>query len=235
MNRLRSVIRIPLIGSVLVAGLACDGGVTAPTTGTLDVSIDGFPPGYRSSDATLALVVGGENHRFLDYDPNPRLTLTGLPPGELTVALDGLPVDVPADCRPTDGTERTTTIEAGTRAYLWFDLACTWGRLRISTTTTGSDADADGYSVQLVTEACYYYYYYGDYECESTSVSVPSTGAMVATITSSMYSRSYAVAVSGLSANCTVEGPASFDYPAVAEIAFEVTCTDASGAQSGRP
>lgn len=233
MSRLRSLSFV-LIGSLILGGPACDS-VAAPTAGTLDVSVTGYPPGLRLPLAELSIVIDGDTHPFQTYDPSPRLVVGSLPPGDRAVTLEGLPVEAPADCQSTDGTERTATIVAGAQTYLSFDLACTWGTLRILTATMGVNPDSDGYGVELIRECSGYYYYYYD-ECEPTvvaDIAVPSDGTVVAPIAADLTQFTYTATLTGVAANCAAPAPLTFVYPAQAHIGFSVACSASSASRAG--
>ena len=235
MATLRSAALTVLIGSGIVGSPACDG-VAAPDTGTLDVSITGFPPGLRLPLAELALVLDGDIHRFQTYDPAPRLVLGSLAPGDYAATLQGLPSEAPADCQPAGELERTTTITAGGRSYLSFTLACTWGMLRILTATVGGGQDPDGYGVEL-TQECYGYYYYYYPACEPVvvaEIAVPSDGKVVVALRPDLDPHPYTARLTGVATHCITPAPIAFAYPDQASIGFTVSCASGSGSRAGR-
>ena len=231
MNRTRSGSLIVLIGSLVVAGPACDGtSVAPPTVGTLGITVSGFPPGDWYGFRELSVVIDGQPQAFPFYDPTPH-SGHRLAPGDHTVELEGLPSGVPADCTPMDGTERTVAVVAGQQYVVTFTLACEWGRLQVHTVTTGVDPDPDGYRIEVT--QCYYHPYY-DYGCDAVFFPVPTNGTVIGTITSSMHEAVYEASLTDVADNCVASGPETFGYPAQAAIGFTVTCTSSSGSRAGR-
>ncbi len=235
MPRLRFGSLVGLTGSLVVALSACDG-VTAPTTGYLEITVVGFPTllGFRSP--RLSVNVGGENHQFTNYQP-PHLILGEIAPGDYSVTLEGLPPGVPTECTDPEGTERTVSIAAAGRYFIRFSLSCTPGTLEVTTTTTGIDPDPDGYSVELTRVCDNYYYYYYDYGTDCGSVihiAVPSNGAVISTIAADLTGSGYAASLLDVAGNCVQPDALSFAYPATASIEFVIVCSAISPSRTER-
>ena len=199
----------PTISSILLllalGAAACDGdNLTVPSTGAIEVTTvtSGSEPdadGYMLQiDAGTAQPIG----------VGASIESTDLAPGDHTVQLSG----VASHCAISGDNPRTVTIAAGATTTVEFAITCgaSGGGLAVSVTTNGPATDADGFSVTL------------DGSDRGTlggsgGISVPAVPA-----------GDHLVGLSGVAANCQVEGdnPRTVTVTAGgnASVAFVVTC-----------
>jgi hypothetical protein len=180
---------------------ACGGGdgsgdITAPEVGALDVStetegVEQDPDGY-----TVA-VDGGAPRRI---GLNASLRFENLARGIHTVVLGG----AARNCSVSGNGSATAQVARGETASLRFVVSClaTTGAIEV-TTSTGTDADADGYSLLL------------------DGVEVQTIGASATLTLSSVNSGPHTVGLSGIAANCQVQG----DNPRALEVTAGATAT----------
>ncbi|HET6578921.1 MAG TPA: hypothetical protein VFG66_11385 [Gemmatimonadales bacterium] len=178
----------------------------APTTGAIQVTTSAGTPadpdGYQVLlDGVAALPIG----------TSASVTIPGVAPGSHTIGLG----ELASACRVDGENPRAVTVVAGDTVGVPIVVTCTpapptLGTLKITTETAGTDRDADGYSftvdggpAQPVGLA--------------TTITLPSLPA-----------GAHAVALLGVSANCTVAGSSqrSVQVPGggTAEVVFSVTC-----------
>ena len=179
-----------------------------PTTGDLAVSAsttgsDLDPDGYTVTvDGGVSQAIG----------VNGSVTFNALAAGDHSVALAG----VAANCSASGPNPRTVTVPAGGTASTTFAVSCAaspppTGDLTVSTSTSGADLDPDGYTVTVDGSAS---------EAITVNGSVTFPG---------LSQGNHSVALSGLSANCTVgsANPQTVSVPGggTATASFSVSCT----------
>lgn len=200
-----------LPGVILLAGFsACGQGedlagpvppalrVTTATTGN-----GNDPDGY-------ALVIDGR--AAIPMQVLDTVLESGITPGEHTVDLQG----VSAGCSVQGGASRSVTAAEGATALVDFSVTCivpeaaSTGVVRVTLTTAGVDIDADGYVVAVDPS-------------ETRSVAVTDDIRIEGILAGERNVR-----LSGLAANCSVQGenPRAVEVPAdgEAEITFAVRC-----------
>jgi Tol biopolymer transport system component len=198
-----------ILGCVVFAACGGDdsGGLTAPTTGTLEirtvtigeapgeytVSVDGGPPQPIGSNATL--------------------TISGLDPGSHSVQLGGLA----SGCTLSGQNPGTISVTAGSTSILVFTVTCAeppgeTGTLVVTTSTTGSGPD--GYQISVDD---------GTPQPVGTTASVTLTGLTAGT---------HEVTLSGLAPNCAVleSNPQTVTITAGSSstVAFTIVCAAAT-------
>jgi hypothetical protein len=191
-----------------VSWLGCGGGgsdVTGPERGSLDVTTVTSGPepdvdGYTVSiDGAAPKAIAVNASRHTE----------GMAPGQHTVALAGLA----ANCTVATGTGVTVEVPAGAAAAVRFEVACaaTTGTIEIVTTSAGSPPDPDGYQLLL------------------DGAPAQSIGTSATVSIPGMALGPHTVGLSGLAANCSLDGdnPRALTVSpgAVAPVAFTIACT----------
>lgn len=135
---------VVILGCVVFAACGGDdgGGVTAPTTGTLEVRT--VTTGVSPGEYTVS--VDGDPPQPIG--PNATLTISGLDPGSHTVQLGGLT----SGCTVSGENPGSISVTAGSTSILVFRVTCAQppgetGTLVVTTSTTGSDPD--GYQISV--------------------------------------------------------------------------------------
>jgi adhesin/invasin len=195
----------------LVVGLslgfaACGGDslTIPPSTGTLQITTttvgsDLDPDGYTLQvDALQPETIG----------TTATTSVEGLTPGTHNVVLTGLA----ANCGVAGDNPRSVTIAVGQTTTAAFDLTCggTTGALEVTAQTSGPSPDADGYAVSL------------------DGTDRGPIGANAVLTLSSLPPGSHVVGLTGVAANCQVEGDnlrvVTIVAQATATLTFAVTC-----------
>ena len=193
--------------AVLVACGGDGGGVTGPTTGTLEVRT--VTTGEAPDDYTVS-VDGGPPQVI---GPSATLTIADLDPGSHSVELGGLA----AGCAVSGENPSTVSITAGSTATLVFPVTCAeppgeTGTLVVTTSTSG--ADPDGYTISVDG---------GTPQPIGVSTSVTLTG---------LAAGSHEVTLNGLAPNCVVQEPnpqtVTITAGSSAQLAFTIVCTTAT-------
>ena len=202
--RLAPRIAVPLIG---LAVNACGGGdINAPAAnGTLQVTtatsgVEPDPDGYSVQvDAGEATAINNAERR----------TFTDVGPGAHMVLLGGLA----ANCTIAEGNPRSVTVVTGETASISFTVTCgpTTGGLIVTTATSGSDPDPDGYTISID-------------GAEGGSLGVNAT-----VVLSNLPPGVHAVGLTGLVANCQIQGDnirsVTVTAGADASVAYAISCT----------
>jgi Tol biopolymer transport system component len=190
---------------VLIATItACGGdggGITAPTTGSLEIRVT--TTGGSAGEYTVSLDGGPAT----PIGPNATITLSDLEPRSHQVQLGGLP----EGCTVADGNSRSVVVTAGSTTTVAFAVTCVppVGTIQVVTATTGPgpatyDLLLDGTSLGPIAASA------------TRSIADASVGA-------------HSVGLSGVSANCQVQGtnPQSVTIApaATATVSFAITCT----------
>jgi hypothetical protein len=193
---------------LLVVGLsfsACDDGGSPSADGTLLVSTasGGNDP---DQDGYLLTVDGGDSLS---------LAATGtaeidLPAGQHTLRLLGMA----EHCSVSPQTPLDVDVPSGDTTSVAFDVTCSVTGVRITTTTTGLDFDSDGYRV----------------EADGTDrEGIGPNGTVLIRLDAG----SRSIALTGLSPNCTIQGPGlrtvTIGDTEIAPIDFAAICTATSG------
>jgi hypothetical protein len=191
----------------LAAGFAGCGGdslTLPPTTGELEITTTtgGTEPdadGYTVQiDARQPQAIGAAA----------TIRVSDLEPGTHNVLLTGMA----ANCSIAGENPRTLTITAGETTTAAFELTCggTTGALEITVQTSGDSPDADGYAISL----------------DGTDRGPIAANAVVTL--GSLAPGSHVVGLTGLSANCTVDGDnlraATVTPGSSTPVTFAVTC-----------
>ena len=191
-------------GAVLTA-LSCGGGdVTAPTTGSLEITTTTSGPEPDADGYAVTIDDGAES----PLGANATLQRDNLEPGNHSVRLTGMA----ANCTVAGENPRNVSVPSGETATIAFQLTCsaTTGSLAITTASSGPSPDPDGYSITLD-------------GTDRGTLSVSGTVTLEALTTGS-----HAVGLSGVAANCQVQGdnPQTVTVTAGASVtaAFAVTC-----------
>lgn len=200
-----------LVAAAGIALVACDGGdVVEPTTGDLEVTTVTSGPEPDPDGYTIAIDDGpalalGANATFHGED---------LAAGEHSVGLAG----VAANCALEGENPRLIEVVAGQTASLTLAISCSTaaGGILVTVTTTGSPVDPDGYVATL----------------DGADPGLP-VGTDDAVSFTGLTPGAHEVALTGLSANCRVDGEVSRTVEVVAgatsELSVAVVCTDAAG------
>jgi hypothetical protein len=198
-----------LLLPILAGGLACGGEdrlAAALTTGTLEVttSTSGAEPdddGYIvQMDAEPAQAIGA----------NATLQTADVAPGTHSVQLG----EIAPNCTVAAENPRTVTIVAGETATVDFAVTCeaATGSVQVTSSTSGPVADPDGYSLMLDGS---------DRGTLGSSSDVTLNGLIPGT---------HQIGLSGVAANCQVEGTNPQDVfvtvGASATVAFTITCVE---------
>ncbi len=142
-------------------------------------------------------------------------TFTGLPDGEHRVDLFG----VAANCNVQDNDPRSVNVAASMAGPTRFDVGCvSAGNVFVSASTTGVDLAPDGYTVTVDGSAS---------QPLGTNGNVTLTGVPTG---------SHSVALSGIAANCSLNGldpqPVTVTAGATAAVSFALNCAP-TGSGSG--
>ena len=186
-------------------GCSGDGGgdVTAPEVGTLDVStetqgVDQDPDGYT-------VAVDGTAPRSIAA--NGTLRFEALSRGVHSVVLTG----AARNCTVADDGSTTVEVVRGETATVRFVVTCSvaTGAIEV-TTSTGANADADGYALLV------------------DGADVQTIGANATVTLSPLSAGTHTVGLSGIAANCQVQGdnPRSIEVTAgrTAAVALAIAC-----------
>lgn len=194
-----------LIGAPTSSWLACGGGggnLTDPDLGTLEITAATSGP---EPDADgYSITIDGAGGRSIG--PNGTLRVEGLPSGPHVVGLSG----AAANCAVADQGSAAIDVLRGSTVAVRFAVDCraTTGSVQI-TTSTGPNADADGYSLLF------------------DGVERQPIGVDETVILSGLSPGGHTVGLSGLAANCRIEG----DNPqAVTVVAGETAAVGISAA-----
>ena len=190
---------VGLVGALL----ACGEDLTAPETGTLEVTSSTMGDALDPDGFALSLDGGAAQ----PLGPNASLTLADLPAGSHTLSLSGLA----PNCVVSTPNPLTATVPAGGTARVAFEVACSApGVLEVATTTSGQDVDPDGYAVSVD---------------GGTGLALPLDGQVTI---ADLLAGNHSVRLSGLAANCVVAGPNPLTVAITAggtqAVRFEVAC-----------
>jgi probable HAF family extracellular repeat protein len=191
-------------GAVL-AGLSCNGDdIAGPTTGSIEITTTTSGPEPDADGYTVQ--VDAEPAEPIGIAAS--LRSADISAGVHTVQLGG----VASNCSVADN-PRTVSIPAGGTATVSFEVACsaTTGGLEVASSTTGPSPDADGYSLTV--------------DGADRGVLGASGGITLEALAPGTHE----VGLSGIAANCRVEGSnpqiVTITAGESAPVAFTITCT----------
>ncbi len=201
--------------------------VTVPAGGTgtasFSVSCTALPGSLTVTTSTSGASQDPDGYAFAVDGGTPQaiginqtITLTGVAAGSHTVVLSG----VAGNCSVSGGTSRTVNVPAGGTGTASFSVSCTAlpGSLTVTTSTTGVSLDLDGYTVTVD---------------GTTSQTVSNNGSVTF---NGLSAGSHTVVLSGVAANCSVNGGPSqtVTVPAggTTTAPFSITCTALPGSLS---
>ena len=143
------------------------------------------------------------------------LTFISIEAGDHSMMLDG----VAPNCQVAGENPRSVTVSARLTATIVLEVICSGssGFLEISTVTSGEFLDSDGYQVAISTRP------FGTIRDVTSPLRIfPAAGT-------------HEVALSGIAANCRVEGgnprPVAVTPPAIARTTFQIVCLPPPGAK----
>jgi probable HAF family extracellular repeat protein len=195
---------IGFVGALLA--LACGGDdAAAPKIGTLEITTVTSGPEPDADGYAVTIDAGAQASIAL----NGTHRRDDLVPGNHSVQLVGLA----ANCTVAGDNPRTVSVSAGATATVEFSITCgpTTGAVRVDVSTIGPSPDVDGYTVTLD-------------GAESGSLN-PNGGADVQRLVPG----DHVLGLSGLAANCQVQGGNPRSVRVVAgssvSVTFAVTCS----------
>lgn len=193
--------------SAMLVVMGCAGDdVTAPTTGSIEVSA-ATTGTEMDADGYAAVIDGGEEAAL---GSNASLQRSNLDVGSHSVLLTGLA----SNCSVAGENPRTVSVVAAEMTTVSFAVTCiaTTGSLRVTVATGGTALDPDGYTLSLD---------------GADRGPIPSNGAASL---DELATGSHTVGLSGISAHCQVDGdnprPATVTAGASSTVAFVITCAD---------
>jgi hypothetical protein len=198
-----------LVGSGLLAAfsaVACSSdSLTTPGTTSLEITTSTSGTELDADGYTVQVDAGAAQ----TIGASASMQRTDLSPGDHTVQLGGMALN----CSVTGDNPRTVSVAAGQTATVSFAVTCgpTTGGLEVTSTTTGPSPDADGFTVTV------------------DGAERGTLGASGAVNVDGLTGGNHVVGISGVAANCQVQG----DNPRTVIIApgtpssvpFTVTCT----------
>lgn len=191
-------------GAVLI-GLSCGGeDVTAPTTGSLEITTATSGPEPDADGYTLIIDDGPDT----PLGTNATLIRGDLDAGDHRVHLTGWA----ANCSVEAENPRSVTVEAAATANVSFTITCsaTTGSLDVSTATTGQSLGPDGYALSVD----------GGEQLAIGGIGTTRVGGLAP--------GDHSVGLSGIAANCSVEGENPRTITVVAgqatPVTFAVSC-----------
>lgn len=186
--------------------LSCSRDATGPGTGTLNITITtSSAPVDLDLDGYTLRVDDGAELRVAVSQP---VTNIELQEGTHIIRLGGLE----PNCSSLGGSEASVEIVPSVAATAFFTVSCSanMGSVEVTTITTGVDTDSDGYEVNIAGAA--------------TAV-LPPNGTYAF---DRVRTGQRAVALTGLSTNCEVEGTrlrtVNVTYAAITRVVFPVNC-----------
>jgi probable HAF family extracellular repeat protein len=194
-----------LAAAAVLAGLSCSGDdIAGPTTGSIEITTATSGPEPDADGYTVQ--IDAEPARSIGAAAT--LQSADLSPGDHTVHLGG----VASNCTVADN-PRTVSIPAGGTATVSFEVACsaTTGGLEVASSTTGPSPDADGYSLTV------------------DGADRGALGASGSIALEALPPGTHEIGLSGIAANCRVEGSnpqiVTITAGESVPVAFTITCT----------
>jgi hypothetical protein len=185
MPLLHRIPRLTIALTLSVATVYCSGGenlVVPPGPGTLEIvtSTSGVEP---DADGYSVQIDGGGGQGIGTAGT---LSIPDVPPGNHTVEL----ADMASNCTVSSSNPQGVTVTAGETATVSFAVTCaaTTGGLSITAATSGPSPDPDGYTISI------------------DGADRGALGLNAAVTISQLVPGSHAVGLSGVAANCRVQG-----------------------------
>jgi Tol biopolymer transport system component len=175
-------LRLLAMGAVLF-GLSCSGGdISAPTTGSLEITTATSGPEPDPDGYTVAIDDGAETA----IGVNGTLRRDNLETGNHTIRLAGLA----PNCTVEGENPRAVGMTAGDTVAVSFSITCeaSTGSLEVTTITTGSLPDPDGYTLSL------------------DAGTAQAIGINATVTLGNLAAGPHSVALSGVAPNCQVAG-----------------------------
>lgn len=200
--------RLTFALTISAAALGCDGGggvTVPPTTGTLEITTstsgaEQDADGYSVQiDAGPTRGIGGAA----------TLSTADVTAGTHTVQLG----EVAANCTVSGDNPRTVSVTAGETTTVSFAVTCnaTTGSLSITSATSGPSPDPDGYTISI------------------DGADRGALGVNAAVTISGLVPGSHAVGLSGVAANCQIQGDnlraVTITAGANARVEYTISCT----------
>jgi hypothetical protein len=204
------LVRVCLLSALPLLWVACGGeDISAPKSGQVRVTttttgVETDPDGY-------AIVLDGAPGVSIGSNASSTLVADE---GKHTVELTGLS----PNCGVEAGTRRDVMVAASQTVDLVFDVVCssTTGSIHVVTATSGAQLDPDGYAVSLD---------------QGSPQPIGSSGDLTL---SGLAAGAHTVELSGVAANCTLQGTNPQTATVVAgqstDLTFTVTCVSVIGA-----
>ena len=188
---------------------ACGDAPTGPATGTLEITT--VTTGDRVDPDGYVVALDGDGKPI---GSNATLMLSDLAPGEHELELQGLA----AECAIAGSNPRPVTVESGIRGRVTLQISClaAIGSIALRTRTAGANPDLDGYTVAL-----------------DGGTGAPIGMNSLVTL-SRLPAGPHSLLLSGVAANCTVQGTnpraVAVLTGSATEVTFGVAChTTSSG------
>ncbi|MEO8090038.1 MAG: galactose oxidase-like domain-containing protein [Gemmatimonadales bacterium] len=182
---LRRFPRVTIALTLSVVAIYCSGGenlVVPPSPGTLEIvtSTSGVEP---DADGYSVQIDGGASHGI---GAAARLSIPDVPPGNHTVEL----ADMASNCTISSPNPQGVRVAAGETATVSFAIACgaTTGGLSVTAATSGPSPDPDGYAISI------------------DGADRGALGLNAAVTVSQLVPGSHAVGLTGVAANCQIQG-----------------------------
>jgi hypothetical protein len=205
-----SLAPICMLSAMSLLWAACGGGdIGAPRTGQVQVITT--TTGVETDADGYAIIL--DARPGVSIGSNASSTLVAAE-GKHTVELAGLS----ANCGVEAGTRRDVVVTANETVDVAFDVVCssTTGGIHVVTATSGSQPDPDGYTVSLD---------------QGTPQPIGTSGELTL---GGLAAGAHTVGLSGVAANCTLQGDNPRTATVVAaqltELTFSVTCVSVIGA-----
>ena len=183
-----------------------------PSVGAIQVNTATTGAGSDPDGYTVNVDGGAGVH----IDINASLPVGDMPPGDHSVGLSG----ISDNCQLSGENPRSVAVSAGLASLLTFEILCaevptSTGALDVRITTTGQDLDPDGFDLDI-------------------DAGHAQAVGINATITiANLPAGPHSVGLTGLAANCTLEGEKlrSVTVPlgGITEVSFGVTCVAGTG------
>ncbi|HEY8197302.1 MAG TPA: galactose oxidase-like domain-containing protein [Gemmatimonadales bacterium] len=199
--------RLTVALTLLVAVVYCSSGediVVPPPPGTLQIqtSTDGAEP---DADGYSVQIDGGSSHAI---GAAATLSIPEVPPGDHTVEL----ADIASNCAISSTNPQGVRVIAGETATVSFAMTCgaTTGGLSIAAATSGPSPDPDGYAISI------------------DGADHGALGVNAAVTISGLVPGSHDVGLSGVAANCQVQGDnirtVTITAGTDASVAYTISC-----------
>jgi len=200
--------RLTIALTLAVTAVYCSGGediVVPPPPGTLDIATSTSGP-EPDADGYSVQVDGGAARAI---GATGTLSIPDVPPGNHTVEL----ADMASNCTISSLNPQAVSVTAGETATASFAITCgaTTGGLSITAASTGPSPDPDGYTIFI------------------DGADRGALGVNAGVTISGLMPGSHAVGLSGVAANCQIQGDNVRTVTIIAgtdaSVAYTITCT----------